>query len=186
MIFLSTALINIHERFACNVTTTSPSVRGLYCGHYNIRNIGHAPRHECTIECMRSSMCYVLSYNNVHNYCLIGSHPCSKMQENDNFEMQVIKGERLENCVRWTDNQTAFQPHRVQYGTNARPMTVVYIKERNNILTGKCNQFSSVAYTAINVAIRSDHWQVLLIDEGCATTWLPYDPLSEPLPTNVM
>ena len=184
--FLSVALVIIRQIFACNIASTAPSVHGLYCVDYNIRNTSHITRHECTLECMRSQTCYVISYSNVHNYCLVGDHPCSEVRRNDDFEMQIMKDEKVENCVQWTDDQTAFQPNRVQYGSRSRPMAVIRVVEGGNILPGKWHQSSSVAHAALTKAIRSDKWQVLLISKGCSTSWLPYNPLSEPLPTSVI
>ena len=185
LLHLITAILT-QEGFACKLFSSTGSYRGLYCGSYNIRNTSRISRQQCTTECIRSPTCYVFSYNNVHKYCLIGDHPCSKVQENSEFEMQMMAVVKVENCVRWTDDQSPYQPRSVQYGTSTRPMAVIRITEGGNVLPGKWKQTTSTAQAGSSQAIHSERWQVLLLAEGCTTSWLPYDPLSEPLPTNVV
>ena len=179
--FIAIALI--HEGLACKIVSTTGPYQGLYCGNYYIRNTSRISRQQCTTECMRSKDCYVLSYNNVHEYCLIGDHPCSKVLDSNEFEMQIIKVDKVEECVRWTDDQSAFQPGRVEYGSQ---LAVIRIAEVGAFLPGKWKQTRSTAQTATTEAIHSERWQVLLIAEGCTASWLPYDPSSEPLPINVV
>ena len=160
---------------------TNQPFNGYQCDTEYYANVTNVLQHRCTEICIKDPQCWVLSYNSVHNYCLIGSEPCAAAEVHAHFSLMVFREKEDESCVYWMSPLSYISsshrlaetlPHLIWPGAVRR----MVIGQNINIVHVIQPQTSSgPAFFHINgnEVRKSFDYELLSVSPNCSLAWCP-------------
>lgn len=121
--------------------------------------------YHCILECMRRDDCWALSYHKTQADCILALEPCTVMETHPEYEFIQLG----DTCISWeghTDGQA--------YPSGMVSGSLTAVARLNGYVS--CLYFQDdTAYGVINgEQMLSRSFEVLVVNEQCATTWEPY------------
>ena len=145
---------------------------------------------ECVNYCMHKQ-CRSISHNSFERICLLELTPCTVLQPNQHFTIQMLNAKSGATCVSWVAYNGQIPARRVEDASSRMIVVAARFSRNGDLLPAKYEIGTDRVYSVLNgVGVEeasSPSMEFLVVDPLCSMMWIPYNSSgSEPLPRNAV
>ena len=157
---------------------------GMYCPMPSLFS-SKIPLHHCKLNCIHSSQCVALNYNESDGTCIELSSPCVQADKDPTMLYMMFNKREQRHCFTWIVRKHLMAKHtRLLYNTfgDVKVARIIY---QTGFYPAYLSANGARCYTGTGTQKLSSKkyvCEVLVLSPSCTAAWVPYEA-GQPIPT---